>query len=466
MATLEATMKAFEWIFKEQKIGKINDVIGHTNLPFESVLNPKKLYNRSKGAKYNSATGKLIIPANKTKIVSYAGAEKGAPISSDLSFQDMSVDLKYVRAKFVLYDVDFEKVKNSKQAVINLANEYTRGMRQASNDGKARHMLGDGTGIIGVLPKNLAQATDELIISNDWAWTADSQNFYAKGTYKFLEPGMKIEIGKKVDFENKTTVKATIADRLNDTTLKLTATLSSPVGWTNTTDTRGWDNSDTYYIIPLGEYEKAPAWIFSMVSNATEDLNFPFRPVDINGDSFFQGKVRKNVPYLNSIVHVKEDKTNVVKDIRRLYTEAKIFNRGWGGSFEFFVLSTDVYDAYTDKFLDSNKINITYNSKIGAEHRGLEFSYGWSGKISIHEEDFLPAGTVILLNPEQMGIYHLAEWPVPWYINKAISTSSNNIANWGFGDEWGTGYETVWRSYMNFFTYNSQKMGAILRYES
>jgi len=65
-----------------------------------------------------------------------------------------------------------------------------------------------------------------------------------------------------------------------------------------------------------------------MVSNATEDLNFPFRPVDINGDSFFQGKVRKNVPYLNSIVHVKEDKTSVVKDIRRLYTEAKIFNRG------------------------------------------------------------------------------------------------------------------------------------------
>jgi len=40
------------------------------------------------------------------------------------------------------------------------------------------------------------------------------------------------------------------------------------------------------------------------------------------------------------------------------------------------VLSTDVYEAYTDKFLDSNKLNITYNSKIGAEHRGLEFSYG------------------------------------------------------------------------------------------
>ena len=461
MATLEQTIEAFKWVIKEQRIEKLSDVIDHINLPMESVLNPKKLLARSNNAKYNQATGKLIISANKNQIIAYAWDEKGAPISSDLAFQDMEVGLAYVRAKFVLFDVDFLKVKSRKQALINLATEYNRWITTSLNNAKARYMLWDGTWIIWVLPKGVSQATDILTVSKDPAWTAATQNFYAKGAHINFVAGMKVQIWKIAELEIGGWVVAEIIDTIDETSLKLKVNLSTPVGWTNTVDTRWGTNADTYYVVPYGEFRKVQMGIFWMISSADEDLNFPARTFDGAGDSIFQSKVRKDTGYLNSIVREIANKDNIMKDFRELYTDVSFYNQ----KMDFWVVARDVYTSYTDKILATDNIYIPYASKMGATHSGLEFKYG-NGKIAIHQELFLPLGTAILMDPNYLWIYHLSEWYASGYINKPISTSGNVLPTPWFSDQGWIGYETVKISYMNVFTYQSRKLWGLIRYES
>jgi hypothetical protein len=86
---------------------------------------------------------------------------------------------------------------------------------------------------------------------------------------------MELEVGTIAQFVAGSTVKCTVKKVLSETVLELETALSSAVGATNTANTRGGTNVDTYYVALKGTFRKAVAGIFNMISNDAHDKKYP-----------------------------------------------------------------------------------------------------------------------------------------------------------------------------------------------
>lgn len=102
--------------------------------------------------------------------------------------------------------------------------------------------------------------------------------------------------------------------------------------------------------------------------------------------------------------------------------------------------------------MQSNPGNAQYTTKLGTGHTGLMFAYG-DTPIPIFLDEFLPSGTVILMDPAFMFCADLFQDD---YIEGAILARISGTAF----------YESIRAAYFNFGTYSSRKLGGRLHYES
>jgi hypothetical protein len=380
---------------------------------------------------------KFEIVAKTSGMSGYAGSQGGGVHKSAPGFGRSEVEVRYVRAYFTMTHEQLVAVTQP-GAVLDASKEYAEEIKAAMARAKSRHLRGDGSGISGVLPAGAVTGTN-IVISGRTAGAITTHNIYGLGTDEFME-GEPVLFGTAAMLDGGTAVEATIDYVVNDTTLALTASVT--VGSAAGANNRGGTNADTWYIVrgtrADNEWKKAPIGIFGMVDDGT------LVPT-------FQGQTRATTPWMKSIVLYKANATNIIADFRELYNKYIKYGRP-----AYFKASTDVYDKYTNALTLNAQIvknGSDYKSKLGAGHSGLAFQYGNSGELPILNDNFFPAGTVVLIDPKMFFEASLFnEDFVPGYFMRSID-ASQEIA-----------YETVRAAYMNFGTYGSRKLGARIHY--
>lgn len=395
--------------------------VGGTNAPGVKAMNNNKF----------EIVGKI------SGMTGYAGSQGGGVHKTAPDFGRSEVEVRYVRAYFTMTHEQLVAVTQP-GAVLDMSQEYAMEIKASMARAKSRHLRGDGTGISGVLPAGAVTGTN-IVISGRAPGAIATHNIYGLGTDEFMK-GEPILFGTAAALDAGTAVEAVIDDIINSTTLKLTASVT--VGAVAGANNRGGTNADTWYIVrgtrADNEWKKAPIGIFGMVDDGT------LVPT-------FQGKARATTPWMKSLVLHKANATNIVADFRELYNGFIKY-----GKPAYFKVSTDVYDKYTNALTLNAQIvknGSDYKSKLGAGHSGLAFQYGNSGELPILNDNFFPAGAVVLIDPKMFFEASLFnEDFVPGYFMKPIDASN------------GTEYETVRAAYMNFGTYGSRKLGARIHY--
>lgn len=380
---------------------------------------------------------KFEVVAKVSGMTAYAGSQWGGVHKTAPVFGRSEVEVKFVRAYFTMTHEQLVAV-TKKWAVEDASSEYSFEIRASMARAKSRHLRGDGSGISGVLPAGVVIGTN-IVISGRSPGAIASHNIYGLGTDEFME-NEPVILGTAAMLDGGTAVEAVIQQIVDSTTLKFTASVT--VGSAAGANNRGGTNVDTWYIVrgnrAENEWKKCPIGIFGLIDDGT------LVPT-------LQGKTRSITPWMKSIVLYKANATNIIADFKELYNQFKKY-----GKAAYFKVSTDVYDKYTNTLTLTATVvrsQTDYKSKLGAGHSGLAFQYGNSGELPILNDNFFPAGTVVLIDPTiffEASLFN--EDFVPGYFMKAIDASS------------GIEYETVRAAYMNFGTYGSRKNGARIHY--
>ena len=422
-------------MLKEQLEPKIVDQIDWRDVLLEDVL-PVDGANRP-GVEIDAKNNKLEIVSLKNGMTAYAGAEQGTIYDSSIGLERMSLVPKFVKSRFTLGHEQIA-VSTKDGASLKSASElYGMEIRRAMMRAKGRFLRGDGTGIVGILPAGTQTGTT-LTISAKAPGTVASQNVYGLGALQMFDKGQNVQIGTAAQFAGGTSTAAVVSDVVNDTTITLTASVT--VGTAAGANNRGGTNADTWYVRFAGEYGVAPMGLLGLVDDGT-----------ISGVTSLQGLTRSSTPYMKSVVYDKANASTIIKDFRDLYTAVTKFNK----NVKYFVVSEDVYAKYTDSIsvtVQAQQTGQAYTSKLGTGHSGLAFAYG-SSPIPILQDQNLPYGTVMLLDPEFMFCGDLFK---DQFVDGAVMARISGTTN----------YETIRAAYYNFGTFGSRKLGGRINYQS
>jgi hypothetical protein len=379
---------------------------------------------------------KFEIASKTSGMTAYAGAEGGSLIYSDAGLDKMFATPKFVTAAFKIGHEVMAATLKDQASLEKLVDTYGLEIRRSIMRAKARHLRSNGSGIIGILPAGVQTGT-AITISDKAAGTIVSGAKYALGS-QWMEVGQEIEFGTEADFAANTTISAIIGNV--DSTGQITLTASKTVGAVAGANNRGGTNAATWYIRLKGTYGNTPMGLLGLIDDGT-----------LSGVTTIQSKVRATTNYMKSFVMTKANKSTIIKDFRTLYTGVRKNNR----SHAYFVCSQDVYDAYTDAItitMQSNPGTAQYTTKLGTGHTGLMFSYG-STPIPIFLDEFLPAGTALIVDPKFIFCADLFQDD---YIEDGIMVRVPGTK----------AYETVRAAYYEFGTYSSRKSGGQLHYDS
>jgi hypothetical protein len=376
------------------------------------------------------------IVSKVTGMTAYAGSEGGTLIYSDAGLDKMSTTPKFVTAAFKIGHEAITATLKDQAALERLVDMYGLEIRRAIMRSKAMHLRGNGSGIIGILPAGIQTGTT-ITIDAKAAGTILSGAMFALGS-QYFQAGQTISIGTDSDFVAGTTINATISNVNSDTQLLMTGsvTVGAAVGANN----RGGTNAATWYIRLSGAYGNSPMGLLGLVDDGT-----------LSGVTTLQTKVRSTTPYMKSFVMIKANKATIVKDLRTLYVGVRKNNRKPA----YFMVSQDVYDAYTDAItitFQSNPGNAQYTTKLGTGHTGLMFAYG-DTPIPIFLDEFLPAGTALLIDPKFLFCADLFQ---DAYIDEGVLSRISGTKQ----------YESIRAAYFNFGTFSSRKLGGHLHYDS
>jgi len=434
---MAADIAVFQALLKQQIEPTIQDQIGWQDVLLEDVVNTPGL-NRA-GVKRNMANNSFEITSKNSGMTAYAGAEGGALINSDLSFEKMTVVPKYVRARSLIGHEAIQVTLGSEAALTEATAAYGLEIRQSMMRAKGRHIRGDGTGIIGTLADGVVSSATHTVLAKGTG-TIASQKKYSLGALQVFMEGQEVSIGTAAQFLAGTHTDAIIATVNSDTSITFTAskTLGSAAGANN----HGGDNSDTWYIRLKGEYGNTPMGLLGLVDDGTL---FP-------AITTIQGLTRSTTPYMKSVVYDKATAATIIKDFRDLYIAVTKYNKN---GMKYFVVSDDVYAKYTDSVTITNQSNpaqAQYTSKLGTGHTGLMFAYG-SAPIPIFYDSLLPYGTVLLLDTDQLFCADLFE---DAFVEGGVLARVSGTTN----------YETIRAAYYNFGTFSSRKLGGQINYQS
>lgn len=431
---MTATIATAQAMLKQQLEPKLIDQID-IDVILEDILNEKERGN-PEGITVDMKNNKFEIVSKTSGMTAYAGGEGGSLIYSDAGLDKMYADPKFVTAAFLMGHEAIQVSLKDQASLEKMTSTYGIEIRKAMVRAKARHIRSDGSGIIGILPAGVQTGTT-INVSGKAAGTIVSGARYALGT-QWMDEGQVIQLGTAADFTNGTTVEK-IIDNVNSET-QISLTTSATVGAASGTNNRGGDNSATWYIKLKGTHGNTPMGLLGLIDDGT-----------LSGVTTIQNKVRATTPYMKSYTLTKATKATIIKDFRTVYSGARKSNRGHA----YWLVSQDVYDAYTDAItltMQSNPTDAQYKTKLGTGHTGIRFAYG-DNPIPIFLDDFLPAGTAILVDPKFLFCADLFE---DAFIEDGVMTRVPGTKN----------YETVRAAYYNFGTYSSRKLGAALHYES
>lgn len=429
---MTATIATAQAMFKQQVNPKIIDQIEFDvileDLISETGFNPE-------GVTVDMKNNLFEIVSKVSGMTAYAGSEGATIIYSDAGTEKMSTVPKFVKAAFKIGHEALMATLKDQAALERLVDMYGLEIRRSIMRAKALYLRGDGSGIVGILPVGAVTGT-AITVSTKAAGTIISGALYALGT-QYFQAGQEIGFGTAADFAGGTQVDATILSVDSDSQITLTASVTVGAAATNN---RAGTGANTWYIKFKGTHGNTPMGLLGLVDDGT-----------LSGVTTIQTKVRSTTPYMKSFVMTKANKTTIVKDFRTLYVGVRKNNR----KPKYFKVSQDVYDAYTDAItitMQSNPGNAQYTTKLGTGHTGLMFAYG-DTPIPIFLDEYLPHGTVILMDPAFMFCADLFQDD---YIEGAILSRISGTAF----------YESIRAAYFNFGTYSSRKLGGRLHYES
>lgn len=431
---MTATIATAQAMLKQQLEPKLIDQI-EIDVILEDILNEKERGN-PEGVTVDMQNNKFEIASKTSGMTAYAGSEGGALIHSDAGLDKMFVTPKFVSAAFVMRHEAITVALKDQAALQKLTETYGMEIRKAMVRAKARHIRSNGSGIIAILPAGVQTGTT-INVSGKAAGTIVSGAKYALGT-QWMDKDQVLEFGTEADFAGGTTVERTISNVNSETQITLTA--SATVGAAVGANNRGGDNSATWYVRLKGTYGNTPMGLLGLIDDGT-----------LSGVTTIQDKVRATTPYMKSYVLTKANKTTIVKDLRTAYSGARKNNR----KHAYWMVSQDVYDAYTDSItltMQSSPSDAQYTTKLGTGHTGLRFAYG-DNPIPVFLDEFLPYGTALLVDPKFLFCADLFE---DAFIDDGVMTRISGTRN----------YETVRAAYYNFGTYSSRKLGAQVHFEN
>lgn len=433
---MASTIAVFQAMLLQQIEPKIQDQINWVDVLLEDSLNMEGV-NKA-GVTVNQKNNSFEIVSMNGGMAAYAAAETASLVGSDLSLEKMTVPSKYTRASFTMGHASIAATTKDQASLETGVSLYGMEIRRAMLRAKGRHLRGNGTGIVGVLPAGVVTGTT-VTVSAKAPGTIASQNRYGLGALQVFQPGMNIEMGTETLFAAGTQITATIATVASDTSITLTA--SKTFGAAAGANNRGGTNADTWYVRLSGTYGVTPMGLLGLVDDGTLEPDI----------TTIQGLTRSTTPYMKSVVYDKATAATIIKDFRDLYSAVRRYNQ----NVKYFVCSEDVYAKYTDAITvtaQSNPGNAQYTSKLGTGHTGLMFAYG-AGPIPIFLDTMLPSGTVLLLDPDQLIMLDLF---ADSYIEDGVMTRITGTAN----------YETARAAYYNYGTYSSRKLGGRINYQS
>jgi hypothetical protein len=429
------TIAIIQAMLLEQVEPKIQDQIDWHDVLLEDVLNVNGT-NRV-GVEVDQKNNKLEIVSLKNGMTAYAGAEQGALIDSSIGLERMELVPKFVKSRFVLGHEQINTASKSGSSLKSVSELYGMEIRRSMLRAKGRYLRGDGTGIVGILPAGVQTGTT-VTVSVKAPGTTVSGNRYGLGALQVFDKAQKIRIGTEAAFAAGTATLAVISDVLSDSSITLTA--SATVGSAAGANNRAGTNEDTWYVRFEGEYGVAPMGLLGLVDDGT-----------LSGVSSLQGLTRASTPYMKSVVYDKANASTIIKDFRDLYTAVTKFNK----NVKYFVVSEDVYAKYTDSIsitVQAQQSSASYTSKLGTGHTGLAFAYG-SQPLPILQDQLLPYGTVLLLDPDMLFAGDLF---ADQFVDGAVMARITGTTN----------YETIRAAYYNYGTYGCRKLGGRIQYQS
>lgn len=399
----------------------------------EDLLNRE---SNTEGVEVDMKNNRFEIVSKVSGMTAYAGTERATIIYSDAGLDKMFLGPMYVKAASIIGHEVMAATLKDRAALESFVRLYSVEIRKALVRAKGRHIRSDGSGIIAILPPGTQSGTT-VTVSGKAAGTILSQARYNLGT-QWIAEKQQIEIGTAAQFIAGTAVQATVLAITGDTTFTTTSSVS--IGASAGANNRAGDNSATWYIRLKGTYNATPMGLLGLVDDGT-----------LSGVTTLQNKVRSTTPYMRSYVATKANKSTIVKDIRTLYLGVRKNNRNP----KYFMVSQDVYEAYTDAITivnNSGPGEAQYQSKLGTGHTGLMFSFG-GPSIPIFMDELLPYGTAMCIDPDFMFCADLFKDDfVPDGVLARVSGT--------------TDYETIRAAYYNFGTFSSRKLGGVVHYES
>lgn len=430
---MTATIATAQAMLREQLEPRIIDQI-EMDVILEDLINESGM--NSDGVSVDMKNNLFEIVSKTSGMTAYAGGEGATIIYSDAGLDKMSTAPKFVTAAFKIGHEALMATLKDQAALERMVNMYGLEIRKSLMRAKAMYLRGNGSGIVGILPAGIVTGT-VITLSGKAAGTIVSGAKFALGT-QYLSAGQEIQFGTEADFAGATQVDAIIQSVDSDTQITLTA--SKTVGAVVGANNRGGTNAATWYVRLKGTYGNTPMGLLGLIDDGT-----------LSGVTTIQTKVRSTTPYMKSYVLSKANKTTIIQDFRTLYVGVRKNNR----KPKYFQVSQDVYDAYTNAItitMQSNPTSAQYTTKLGTGHTGLMFAYG-DTPIPIFLDEFLPAGTVLLMDPQ---FIFCADLFKDEYIQDGILARISGTKY----------YESIRAAYFNFGTYSSRKAGGQLHYDS
>lgn len=435
----------FQALLLEDIHSKIVDQLEFPDLLLEDVLNTEG--TNKVGITVDAQNNKFQIASKTGRMTAYEGATSASLINSSISSERMYVVPYETTASFLVEHNAIALASKNRATLEPLVMWYSTDVRKAINRARGRHLRGDGTGIVGVLPVG-AQSSATITISAQAAGTVASANRYGLGALKMFAPGDKLEFGTETAFGAGTQVTGTVLTVNSDTSITLTGSVS--IGNASSTNNRTGSNAGTWYVRFSGTNvlgtNYTPMGLLGLVDDGTCSPAI----------TTIQSLTRSTTPYMKSVTTVKPNAATLIEDMTNLYNTVTTFSP----KVKVWVLSTDLILKY------SNSITVMYNamvnpgqgakmsyeSKIGVGHAGLEFAFLGS-PIPVVQDKFLPYGTALLLDTDELFMAEV----------EPISFLPGHVMLTGLGSK---NYETAMVSNYNFGTFGSRRLGGRLHYET
>lgn len=431
---MSATIATLQEMFKQQLDPQLKDQLDWLDVLLEDTIGDRQ--NNPKNVKL--LNNKFEITSLTGSMYATAGAEWANLLASDVKLEKMYVTPKYVTASYRIgHEAIQTALSGGREALRSAVELYGMEIRKSIMRAKGRFLRWDGSGIVQVLPAWVVTGAT-VTLSAKAPGTVASRNIYALDCEDVFQPWMQIEFGTDADFAGGTQTAGTILTVDSPTAITLTGSVT--IGAASGANNRGGTNADTWYVRIKWEYGNAPMGILKLIDDNT------FYPA-----TTIQNVVRATSPYMKSATLDKANATTIIKDFRDLYNKVRKFN----DKVKYWLVSEDVFSKYTDSItitVSSNVREQAYNSKLGVWHTGLMFAYG-SAPISIMQDQFLPYGVALLVDPDQM---FFADLFADAYIDDGILTRVTGTKV----------YETVRAAYYEIGTYSSRKLGWQLRYQT